>query len=118
MPFHHGPAAGPLSCRALQGADLEPGWVLGQVVSGGVLGATPLARFPVSPLILCPQGLGRGAAVDVENWVSGQSLLPHPLWGTEAAPQKAVLASARPQMAARERGTAQAGLGLEEPGPC
>lgn len=50
--------------------------------------------------------------------MSGQSLLPHPLWGTEAAPQKAALASAWPQMAAQERGTAQAGLGLEEPGPC
>lgn len=46
-------------------------------------------------MVLYPRGLGKGAAVDVGNWVLGQSLLPHPLWGTEAAPQKAALASAR-----------------------
>lgn len=71
-----------------------------------------LTSNPLSP------GSGQGAAVDVESWVSGQSLLPRSLWGTETAPQNAALASARPHMAARERGTAQAGLGLEEPGPC
>lgn len=80
----------------------SPGGRRARVVSGGILGATPLARFLVSPLILCPRGLGRGTVVDVENWVLGQSLLPHPLWGTEAAPQKAALASARPQMAVQE----------------
>lgn len=78
MPFHHGPAAGPLSCRALQEADLEPGWVPGQVVSGGVLGATPLARFPVSPLILCPQGLGRGVRLMLRTgcWDRASCLVP------------------------------------------
>lgn len=91
-----------------EGADLEPGWALGQSSLWWHPRCHPsrqvprLTRFPVSPLILCPWGLGRGAAVDVENWVLGQSLLPHPLWGTEAAPQKAALASARPQMAVQK----------------
>lgn len=76
----------------------------------------PLTRLLVSPLILCPWGLGR-TEVDVENWVSWDRASCSSLWGTETAPQNAALASARPHMAA-ERAQRRLVWALKEPGPC
>ena len=99
----------------------SPGGHQAKVASGSIISAAPLAKFPVSafnPLV--PRSLGRETAVGIGNRLSGQDLppplptcrQPRPFWGTKAAPQEVALAGPHgPGWAARERGTAQAGLG-------